>query len=828
MYNVTTGALLANISTADPGPMVSGTGGTPLYMLDAENARVLTIAGAPAEVAQVIPLGLSTTAAAVDPATGTVFFSQGAICGSPMVYGFCANTSVGVLSPVTELRSAAWPVTLGGVGSMLFDPQNQRVYVLSECGAMAEANPSCLSGVGAAVSAYSVTGRWLGETLVHEWSASVLRQGMALDTAAGDLVVLTLYDRGLNLTVLNASTLEKVFSEQVTGPGPIAGSLLYDPVSNIVYVNAVCYFPRSTNFANCLWGFNGTTFAQLSFQALPVQGDIGPPPQTTESLAFDAANNTVLWANGVTVLTLNASTAAPTGLFALPDDAAAYDPVNEVVYALGANLTEINGTTGAVISSTPTTPTSPFGPFGFGQGGLVVDPTTGTAVVWYQEAGTLTFVPGPGPRAYPVAFPKSGLPSSTNWTVTVAGHSETGDGNLSFFLPNGTYPYSIAVVPGFHESSIPATGMVRVMGGSLVETLANYSATTYPITFKLAPGSVSENWILAVRQIAPSPGGWPIPPCSSLCGTNGTYAYVVQGLAAGTIVVGIPPAGEFTIGGRPVSFTFALETGPTPPLTFHETGLPVGTWWCAFLEGATGQCSTSTSVTFENLTGGQYSYRLLAVPGYVSASSSGLVDLSTHGTVVKVTFTPSTYRVTLAEVGLRPGTRWSVRLEGTPQVFSTTERFLTLELPNGTYNITPVIPPGYALPRTPGAKLWTVRVSGFPVAMEVVVIPVLFNVTFNETGLPPGAFWCMTVPGTGEHCATNPSIVFTEMNGTYRFRVGSVHGYFHNQGSPSRARVHGAAVVVAVQYIAEHAAPVLYAPAQGPLLASVPRRTVGR
>jgi len=836
VFNIATGIMIDNITTADCGPMVAGPGNSSLFLLDSSNSRVVWIAGSPAAVVEAIPFGLSTTAAAVDPATGTVFFSQGSDCGYPVDLEYCGNDSVGALSTATDRRSTSWPVTPAAVAGMVFDPLNQDLYVLSECGAMAVEDVSCLpphfagspalvaSGEGA-VTAYSAQGRWLAETEVNMEDYGFIPEGMVVDTATGDLWVLTRGAPGEALTVLDPTTLGVITNISV-GTRSLSGSLVYDPLGNVVYVNSDCQVNVPPYSADCLWGFNGTTFALVDSQELP-----GSVAVTAETMAYDAANNTLLLADDeLLLLTLNASTAALTGYFLAPAllgvSAVAYDPVNQVDYAVGLNLTEINGTTGAIISSTPTTPPL-FGTYG--QPGVVVDPTTGTAVVWYELTGTLMFVPGPGPTTYSVSFPETGLPSSTNWTVTVGGHPETGYGNLSFFLPNGTYPYTVSPVPGFGQSSLSSSGFVEVTGASVVETTAKFSTTTYPISFSELAGSVAWTWVVVLLPLGvPTPMGV-LPPYDicvvatqgpkascTLQLANGTYAFLFEDLGSGTVLVGAPPAGELTIDGQGASFAFRLEAGRTTTLTFRESGLPAGAWWCPELEGLEAVCSPNSTVVFRNLTAGDYTYRVVApviyrdfpaVPiGYTVMPATGAVSVPTSGATVRLSFAVRTYAVTLAEVGLRPGTRWSVHLEGTTELFSTTQRFLTIDLANGTYGYTVLPVADYS-----GAWSGTVTIAGFPIATDGRFVPVLYNVTFVESGLSSGSSWCVKV-GTTTDCSTSSSVVFHEFNGTYLYKVGSVTGYLFDGGHPATARVVGGPTTVAVKFVARHHTVILYSP----------------
>jgi YVTN family beta-propeller protein len=82
---------------------------------------------------------------------------------------------------------------------------------------------------------------------------------------------------------------------------------------------------------------------------------------------------------------------------------------------------------------------------------------------------------------YSVTFSESGLPSGLTWKVTVNGVTKrlTTDGgtdSLTWFgLLNGTYTYSIAVISGEHQTTLPYSGNVVVNGASMTEPTLRYT-----------------------------------------------------------------------------------------------------------------------------------------------------------------------------------------------------------------------------------------------------------------------------------------------------------------------------------------------------------------
>ncbi len=95
--------------------------------------------------------------------------------------------------------------------------------------------------------------------------------------------------------------------------------------------------------------------------------------------------------------------------------------------------------------------------------GKTVVALTGQVTVPKSAALVITYV-----YPYEVSFTESGLPSGTNWSVSVDGVThESVDGavTLSFELPNGSYPYRIVPVTGYVGKGLPDP--VKVVGSGV-------------------------------------------------------------------------------------------------------------------------------------------------------------------------------------------------------------------------------------------------------------------------------------------------------------------------------------------------------------------------
>ncbi len=134
-----------------------------------------------------------------------------------------------------------------------------------------------------------------------------------------------------------------------------------------------------------------------------------------------------------------------------------------------------------------------------------------------------------------------------------------------------------------------------------------------------------------------------------------------------------------------------------------------------------------------------------------------------------ITFSSSAYAVTFTEVGLVPGTSWSVTLNSVVHT-STTNTIAFSEAP-GTYGYTIGAIPGSTVSPSSGS----VTVTSGPVGVSVAYSTVTYTVSFTEGGTYAGA-WAVQLGGALRSAASG-TISFTVPNGTYAYMVASVSGY---------------------------------------------------
>jgi hypothetical protein len=130
------------------------------------------------------------------------------------------------------------------------------------------------------------------------------------------------------------------------------------------------------------------------------------------------------------------------------------------------------------------------------------------------------------------------------------------------------------------------------------------------------------------------------------------------------------------------------------------------------------------------------------------------------------------YPVTFSETGLPTGTGWSVTLDGSS--LSSASSTITFTEPNGSYSYTVGPVSGYELNPSSGTAI----VNGSNEDLEVTFVAVAAShaVTFEETGLPSGTTWSVTLNGVTKSASTN-AINFPQPNGTYAYTIGNVAGW---------------------------------------------------
>ena len=138
---------------------------------------------------------------------------------------------------------------------------------------------------------------------------------------------------------------------------------------------------------------------------------------------------------------------------------------------------------------------------------------------------------------------------------------------------------------------------------------------------------------------------------------------------------------------------------------------------------------------------------------------------------VSIIYPPPEFPVTFNETGLPPGTRWSIDLNGEDN--GSTSDSIGFLHSNGSaipYTVGPVH--GYEAQPNSGS----VNVSGAAVRVTIHFALARYPLWFNESGLPVGTAWAVTLNGT-PYNSVGASIGVTVPDGTFPFNVSNVPGW---------------------------------------------------
>jgi YVTN family beta-propeller protein len=521
---------------------------------------------------------------------------------------------------------------------------------------------------------------------------------------------------------------------------------IYDPASGDVYVSncdantisvlnetgqvrditsATCpeeltYVSRhQTVFVDSAYGWvetmNGSTNTPWSGFSVPggyPLGGIGYDPQTDRVyIAVDggvnASNLSVYDAHTLKFVQGIAVGANPTGI--------AYDPANSYLYVANSgsdNVSVVNATTGTAVAAIPVAPDPT---------GIAFDSANDYLIVTDPQVGELTLING-----------------SENQAVSTV---EVGGGPRWVVIDPATQTAFVGNTGAGSIDILDATGVPRVHGVDFEETgLVN--GTTWSVTLGGIDHASNNSSVEFSEE-------------------NGTYHWSVGNVPG---FGGEQLSGTITVNGSSVT-TDLNFTQVDYSVTVSEHGLPSGTeWWVNLTSGITAH-SAAANLSFD-APNGSYGYSVSTANKSYAAPGGSLRVLG-ENTMVSVAFALVTFRAEFAEIGLPNNANWGVSIDGQKLQGSGD---LSIMLANGSYSWT--ISTGvsdYSVSPVSG----DFRIDGSPYEVNLTfqLVPMeTFTVTFNESGLPHGTTWTVSLAGSPES-SSGTTISFTMPNGSYAFAV---------------------------------------------------------
>jgi photosystem II stability/assembly factor-like uncharacterized protein len=407
--------------------------------------------------------------------------------------------------------------------------------------------------------------------------------------------------------------------------------------------------------------------------------------------------------------------------------------------------------------------------------------------VWFNNNNLYISTYGEGILVYP-NFSIDNLPGTINGYTNVDNLNITINGQ-----PINTYEghFRVFLKPGNYTLSYLLNGVTKTITID-VKPMGTYNifinARNYTISFTetgLPPGA---QWSVSLNGTTRS-------STSNTLTFNvpmGNYSYTVippKGYLAS------PSNGYVTVSTSNV--TVAIVFSPqTYSVEFTEIGLPSGTPWSVTLNSTT-KTSTSETLVFD-VHAGTYSYTVTPPHGFVASPSSGIIDVASNITL-SIKFSQIIYSVTFTETGLPSGISWSVTLGNITK--SSMNRTITFTMPNGVYSYSvksPITVNG--IEYIAASPSGTVTVNNSNIEIQIIYKQALYNVSFVETGLPPGTIWYVNLSNGQSFKSMTNTITFTEPNGTYSYAITTENKNYAPSPSSGTFTVKGENVNITVTF----------------------------
>ena len=162
---------------------------------------------------------------------------------------------------------------------------------------------------------------------------------------------------------------------------------------------------------------------------------------------------------------------------------------------------------------------------------------------------------------------------------------------------------------------------------------------------------------------------------------------------------------------------------------FVETGLSFGQDWSVSLDN-TVESSRLSSIIFI-VSNGSYNFSIRSLSGYTASQKTGEINVSGFNLIVPISFNKIIPFVFILD-GIQPGLKWSVFINGT--YYNSTFQYMVVNLINGTYNYSIILPSGYFAKSLNGKVNSTntfVIVHAYPlydVVITVICLAILISV----------------------------------------------------------------------------------------------------
>jgi len=479
--------------------------------------------------------GIGPAEVAYDPSNGYLYVTN--VPNNVSVINGANNTVIASI-PV-GFESEPWGVA--------YDPSNGYVYVTN----LWSGTVSVINGAN--------------NTVIASIPVGFEPRGVAYDPSNGYVYVAN--SHSANVLVINGANNTVIASIPVIA-GPWGESepwgVAYDPSNGYVYVTD--YGSANVLVIN---GANNTVIASIP---------VGSGPA---GVAYDPSNGYVYVANSLSDSVSVINGANNTVIASIPVGSwpteVAYDPSNGYVYVTNwdsDNVSVINGANNTVIASIPV---------GLAPRGVAYDPSNGYVYVANYGSATVSIISTSTQvtKMYSVTFTESGLPTGTQWSVTLNGETETSTTNtISFTEPNGAYSFSISSINGYSVS--PSSGSITVNGASVNQAITFTAVTpsVYTITFTESGLPTGTQWSVTLNGVTNSSTANSITFTGVLAGNYAWNASSIIAVGSGTRYAAQTSSGTVSVPtATSVSLYYVEQYSVTVGSTAGGSASPSGTSW---------------------------------------------------------------------------------------------------------------------------------------------------------------------------------------------------------------------------------------------------------
>jgi hypothetical protein len=214
---------------------------------------------------------------------------------------------------------------------------------------------------------------------------------------------------------------------------------------------------------------------------------------------------------------------------------------------------------------------------------------------------------------------------------------------------------------------------------------------------------------------------------------------------------------------------------------FTETGLTSGASWYVNITETNGTIYQSGAISTTSyslsLTNGSYSFTISSANKIYAPSYVSVFTVNGSSLTISATFTEILYNLTIQESGLPAGTEWNLTFGGT--IYQLANTSYIFSVPNGTYSF---LATSHDYKDVSGTITVNSSFFIYTINMELQ----LYEVTFNETGLPAAAVWYVNLSnGMTSGPITGSSYSFSFTNGSYSYTVATSNKTYYTSPTGS-------------------------------------------